>query len=268
MIKVLERVAVECGRLVLSMRSRAMEAQNKTEQLGAHFSTRADRQSQELGLSILAEVCHDEFIVAEEKENQSKIPPNCTVFDPLDGTTLFYNGIEDFSVSLCMLRETKPVYSATYFPVRDMLVSAVHGGGCYIGGYKIGRRIASIKWHGILDKTLFGTDVGAWTVRQGTFDLVLRPLAKRFNIVSPLSATEGARKVLFGQIGAFYNLGIAKIWDAAAMALAITEAGGVACDTKGNEIQWNTINCDWMVSGNQELANIVLEHSRDWPGRK
>jgi fructose-1,6-bisphosphatase/inositol monophosphatase family enzyme len=266
-IETLERVATECGHLVLALRNSAMDAEDKAEQLGAHFSTRADRQSQELGLNILKESLPAEFVVAEEKENFKEIPPNCTVFDPLDGTTIFFNGLEDFSVSLCTLREGKPAYAATYFPIREMLISAVRGEGCYTGGFRRGTRISHIGWHGALDKTLIGTDVGAWTVRQGTFDLVLRPLASRFNVVSPISATEGAREVLFGETGVFYNLGIAKIWDAAAMALAIEEAGGVACDPKGESILWNNINCDWIVAGNQELANIVLEHSRSWTGR-
>ena len=267
-IDTLERAATECGRLVLSLRNSAMEAEDKAEQLGAHFSTRADRQSQELGLKILKEDLPDEFVVAEEEKNSKDIPPNCIVFDPLDGTTIYYNGLENFSISLCALRGGKPTCAATYFPVRKMLISAVRGEGCYVGGFKRGEQISAIGWHGALDKTLVGTDVGAWTVRQGTLDLVLRPLATRFNVVSPISATEGAREVLFGETGVYYNFGIAKIWDAAAMALAIEEAGGVACDSKGGPILWNNINCDWIVAGNQKLANIVLEHSRSWPGRK
>ncbi|MBI2048700.1 MAG: hypothetical protein HYT30_02125 [Parcubacteria group bacterium] len=268
MIKTLERIASECGDLVLSLRNKAMETEDKDEQLGAHFSTRADRQSQELGLKIFRQEQVGELVIAEENENEESIPPDCTVFDPLDGTTIFYNGLDDFSVSLCTLRDGRPTYAATYFPVTNMLISAVLGEGCYIGGFKQGKRVTSIGWHGALDKTIVGTDVGSWVVRQGTLDLLLRPLASKFNIVSHISATAGAREVLLGQVGVFYNFGIAKIWDAAAMALSIEEAGGIVCDPRGEEIQWNAINCDWIVAGNQNLADIVLEHSRNWSGRK
>jgi fructose-1,6-bisphosphatase/inositol monophosphatase family enzyme len=267
-IETLERVATECGRLILSLRSGAMKAEDKAEQLGAHFSTYADRKSQELGLKILNEDLPSELVLAEEQENLKWVPPDCTVFDPLDGTTIFFNGFNDFGVSLCTMRDGVPTFAATYFPVKEILISAVLGQGCYIGGFQRGRRVSSISWHGLLDKTLVSTDVGSWTVRQGTFDLVLKPLATRFNIVSPISSTVAARHVLFGESGVFYNLGVAKIWDAAAMALAITEAGGVACNHKGGPISWDNINCDWIVAGNQTLANIVLEHSRFWSGRK
>lgn len=268
MIQILERVATACGDLVLSLRNEAMEAEDKTEQLGQHFSTRADRQSQEFGLAILGKECSDEIIVAEEGENSHDIPPNCTVFDPLDGTTNYFNGIDDFGFTLCTLRDGKPTFAATYFPVRDTLISAVRGAGCYVGGFEKGRRLLQIPWHGALDKIQIGTDVGSWTLRHGIFDLVLRPLAERFNVLSLMAAVEGGRRVLMGQIGAYYNLGIAKIWDAAAMALAITEAGGIVCDPYGNPIQWNCIDCDWIFAGNQILADIVLEHSRNWSGRK
>lgn len=267
-IETLEEVVIKCGNLVLSLQQGTMEARAKLEPLGAHFSTRADRLSQELGLEIMKKNLPSETVVAEENENSEEIPPNCTVFDPLDATTIFFNGLEDFSVSACTLRDGKPAYSATYFPVRKMLVSAVKGEGCYINGFKRGDRVTNITWHGMLDKTIIGTDLGAWTVAQNTFDLVLKPLAGKFCVVSSISSTEGGRKVLLGQIGAFYNFGVAKIWDAAAMGLAIEEVGGIVCDPKGKSIQWNTINCDWIVAGNKKLADIVLEHSRSWPGRK
>ncbi len=267
MINILERVAKECGALVLSLWSEDMKALDKPEQMGAHFSTQADRRAQELGLRIMLEECGSEIVIAEEGENPELIPPDCTVFDPVDGTSTFFNGLDDFSVSLCTLRAGKPEYSATYFPVRGVLVSAARGCGCWLEGFGCGRRIDKIRWHGMLDKTLLSTDVGPWAITQGTFDLVLKPLATRFNIISAMSATEGARKVLMGQVGAFYNLGIAKIWDAAAMALAIQEAGGVALDSRGGPIQFDRINCDWLVAANQQIANIVLEHTSKWKGR-
>jgi fructose-1,6-bisphosphatase/inositol monophosphatase family enzyme len=93
------------------------------------------------------------------------------------------------------------------------------------------------------------------------------PLSKNFNILSSMSSVEGARRVLCGNLGAYINFGIAKIWDAAAMCLAIEEAGGVACSPSGGPIEWGSINCDWIVAGNQLLADRIIEHSRNWQGR-
>lgn len=268
MIEVLEQVVTQCGDLVLSLRGQKMEARDKDEQLGQHFSTRADRQSQELGLSILTDGCPGVAVIAEETEGEHKIPEDCIVFDPLDGTTNYFNGSDDFGVTVCMLRDWVPLCGATYFPVARVLVSAVRGKGCYVGGFRSGRRVRAIHWHGRLDKTQLGTDVGSWTITQGTFDLILRPLAERFNLLSSMAAVEGGRRVLFGQCGGYYNFGIAKIWDAAAMALAVTEAGGVVCDPWGNPLSWRSVSCDWVFAANQTLADVVLDHSRNWRGRK
>lgn len=196
MIRMLETVAIACGERVLALRNEAMETRDKAEQLGQHFSTRADRESQDIGISLLAGAWPNGIVVAE------------------------------------------------------------------------GKCVSHIPWHSALDKTQLAADVGSWTLRYETFDLVLRPLAARFNILNMMSAVEGGRRVLMGQIGAYWNFGIAKIWDAVAMALATTEAGGVAYDPTGGPIQWNRVDCDWIVAGNQTLADIVLEYSRNWQGRQ
>ena len=266
-IQTLEKTAVACGGVVLALRNQHMQVQDKSEQLGAHFSTQADRLSQEVGLKMLMEEMPGEVIIAEESENGEKIAPNCTVFDPLDGTTIYFNHHDDFSVSLCTLRDGRPQYAATYFPTRSLLISAVRNEGCYVGGFQKGTQLQKIYWHGLLDKTLIGTDIGSWAVRHDTYDTVLRPLSESFNIISSISATEGARKVLFGQVGVFYNFGIAKIWDAAAMSLAIQEAGGIACDPKGNPIDWSSVDCDWIVAANQSLADVIIKSSCSWRGR-
>lgn len=264
MINILENVVIQCGGLILSLRNLSMGTEDKIEQIGQHFSTRADRQSQELGLNILASACPNEVVIAEEQDGNKEIPLDCTVFDPLDGTTNFFNGLDEFGVTLCTFRGGKSVCSATYFPTRNMLISASRNNGCWIGGFKYGKQIKSINWHGVLDKTQIGGDIGSWTSRHETFDLVLRPISRRFNILSSMSAIESGRRVLFGNIGAYYNLGIAKIWDAAGIGLAIEEAGGIVCDPHGNPMKWNKIPCDCVMAVNLELANIVLEFTSKW----
>jgi fructose-1,6-bisphosphatase/inositol monophosphatase family enzyme len=233
-----------------------------------HFSTNADRESLQHGLTIMRRFFPSEEIIAEEKENTPKIPQNCTVFDPLDGSTNFFNGLDEFGITICTLRDGHPWCGATYFPVRKQLISAVRGKGCYINGFKKGTKIESVRWHEQVDKAIIGADVGPWTHQCGTFDTVLKPLSQRFNVLSAMSAVEGCRRVLFGQTIAYYNVGIAKIWDAAAMILAIEETGGVAFTPDGSALQWNNLNCDWVTAINPELAELVLKHTRKWRNRR
>lgn len=268
MIDILEHVAIKCGQLVMAVRNEPMHPRGKDEQLGQHFSNAADRMSQELALSLLDMLAPGEEVIAEEQLNKKEIPRNCIVVDPLDGSTNYFNGRDKFGVTLCTLRDHVPVYGATYFPVSKTLISTVRDEGCFIQGFGGGMKINRIPWHGHIDKIQIGTDIGSWTHTHGTFDLVLTPLARRFNILSSMAATDGGLEVLLGQTGAYYNLGIAKIWDAAAMALAIEEAGGIVCAPDGSPLRWDSIDCDWVFAGNQKLADLVLEFTRQWPGRQ
>ncbi|MEK7536905.1 MAG: inositol monophosphatase family protein [Patescibacteria group bacterium] len=267
-LDVLREVVLACGELVISLREEDQGVVEKNESPGQHFSTTADRESLKKGLSIFSRAMPAETIVAEEQENAREIPPDCTVFDPLDGTTNFFNGLDEFGVTACTLRTGQTVCSATYFPVRNMLITAEKDKGCWVltSGCRVPMPI-EIYWHGVMDKTQIGTDVGSWSHKQKVFDLVLKPLSQRFNMLSAMAAVEGGRRVLLGQTGVYYNLGIAKIWDAAAMALAVQEAGGVACDPYGNPLRWDNVNCDWVLAVNQGLADLVLEYTHHWPGR-
>ena len=260
----LEKIVTQCGELVRRLgEDSSSGAEDKDEQLGQHFSTRADRESQALGLDLFTKYFPGEIVIAEEQDSAG-VPKNCIIFDPLDGTTNFFNGICDYGVTACILRDGKPVAAATYFASNQSVVSAARGEGCFEIKNGKRRKIESIPWHGKLDKTQIGTDVGSWTHKAETFEIVLMPLSERFNILSSMSAIEGGRRVLLGQLGAYYNIGIAKIWDAAAMCLAIEEAGGAVCAPNGLPMRWESLRCDWVTAINQEIADKVLEHTRLW----
>ncbi len=269
MIEILERIVWNCGKLVKCLKESALDigTSDKPETLGQHFSTDADQASLELGMSMFAESGVEIPIIAEDLENTERIPKNCIVFDALDGTANYFNGSDFFSVTACQFAEGLPVCGATYFPASGLLINVVKGRGSdfkIVSDEGLARRSAkfvTIEHHGFIDKSQIGTDVGSWTHRSGTFETMLRPLSERFNILSSMAATEGMRQVLFGQTGAYYNFGVAKIWDAAAMALAIQEAGGVVVGPDGGPVVWDHVPCDWIAAVNQKFADIILEHS-------
>lgn len=264
MIDELEHIVVECGHLVIGMQGGSdIEAQDKDEPLGNHFSTRADRASLAHGLKRFAEVFPGETIIAEEQENLY-VPKDCIVFDPLDGTTNFYNGLPDFGVTACVIRDHVTTCGATYFASSGLVVSAVRGEGCFEVRDGVRTRITNISWHRQLDKTIMGTDVGSWVHTKDTFEKVLKPLSKRFCVLSSMCAVMEISRVLFGHIGAYYNIGSAKIWDAAAMTLAVEEAGGVVCAPDGASLRWNTLSCDWIVAANSTLADIVVGYTKSF----
>ena len=258
MIEVLEEAARACGDLLLGLRGKHLQTIEKTsEHFGAHFATEGDLRSQELGIRMIREKFPGETIIAEEQENLAEIPPDCTVFDPVDGTIAYYNGCREFGVTFCALRSGQPFAGVMYFPVDRMMISAARGQGCFINGNRV-----TIRWDRPIDKTMVGTDIGPWTVHE-----VLQPLSKHFCVRSIMAAIYGARAVLLGETGVYFSLNIAKIWDAAAGVLAVEEAGGVSCAPDGSPLRWNAISADWILAANRELAEHVLLHTTRWRRR-
>lgn len=275
-ITLLQEIVQDCGQLVFGVGKKGDRAPEEKgdDQFGQHYSTIADRKSLERCRELLDHHKCKIPLVAEEQENQPKLPDPCLVFDPVDGTNNFFNwrmklGLAAFGVTMCYIANGKPQASATFFPAEGLLITAQRGKGCYRGALETGKRIQAIQWHGHIDKAQIGFDVGPWTHAQHTFDTVLKPISEHYNILSVMCAIMGGRLVLAGQFVAYVNLGIAKVWDGAAMALAIEEAGGFVCDQHGKPMVWDKVPTDLVMAISQAVAEkTVLEYTRKWPGRK
>jgi len=270
LIQILQTAAQAGHAELVQTRQEGTRAQDKDEQKGAHFVTGADHASQAAIFDVLAKQLPSETLIAEEQENSSDIPADCTVIDPLDGTTLFYNSQHvtehtgrQSGVTLCTLRDGKPYAGVMHF-MDGVIISAVRGHGCWLDGFQTGTRITEIPWHGQLDKTMLGTDVGRWT----DFDVLGALTDTFYNVRSIMAGIYGARAVLLAETGAYYNTNIAKIWDGAAGILAVEEAGGYACKPDGTPLEWNHINLDWITAANKDLAMKVVEQTKDtWQSR-
>lgn len=258
MLYLLERMARECGQVLFKTRQAGLKATDKPETLGAHFATQGDESSQILGIRLIREGFPHELIIAEEQANKKRLPKDCTVFDPCDGTTNYFNGSPEFGVTLCTFRGGRPQWGVIHFPVSGMTIAAGRGSGCLIDGKRF-----KMLWHQPLDKAILGTDVGPWTVHP-----VLQKLAKHFCVHSKMAAIAGARDVLLGITGAYWNINIAKVWDAAAGVLMVEEAGGVASDPWGRPLKWDMLAQDWVMAATPELLKVVVSATKTWKGRK
>lgn len=260
-VETLEQAARECGGLILQVRAKGLSAEDKADApQGSHFVTEADTQSQALGIEIIHREFPDEVMVAEEQEHTAGIPADCTVFDPVDGTTLFYNGGREFGVTLCTLRDGKPVQGVMYFPTDNLMFRCERGTGVWMNN----TQLPSLKWDRPLDKTMLGTDLGPWTVQS-----VIQGInADKFVVRSILVGIYGARAMLLRETGAYWSLNAGSIWDIAAGSLMIEELGGLALDPWGKPLTWDHLAADVVWAANQELAEVVLKHTRQWRGRK
>ncbi|NPA93253.1 MAG: inositol monophosphatase [Chloroflexi bacterium] len=148
-------------------------------------------------------------------EERTTILPETTtawVLDPLDGTTNFALGLPLWGVLLAFVEDGQPTVGVAYFPVMDELFVAVRGQGATRNGAAIHTR-------------------GVDTAHETAFALVCSRSLRRYRLAWPWKMrilgsagyewTTVARGVAVASLQA-----TPKVWDLAAPALVLTEAGG------------------------------------------
>ena len=76
-------------------------------------------------------------IAYKSEESEQGMSADCSklwIVDPLDGTTSFLNGKDDFSVLIALCEQNQVTLSVMYFPVHDRMVTAIRGGGAFSNG--------------------------------------------------------------------------------------------------------------------------------------
>jgi len=179
------------------------------------------------------------------------------VIDPLDGTTNFLRGIPHYAVSIACLYKGKVEHAVIVDPVRREEFTASRGRGAALNGRRI--RVSD---RASLDGALLGTGIPF----RNHCDELLGPYAKSIEVLAGQCA--GIRRagaasldlayVAAGRLDAFWEKGLA-IWDIAAGALLVREAGGLISDFNGADKHLE--NGD-VVCGNPKYFKAVLQLTR------
>lgn len=138
--------------------------------------------------------------------------------DPLDGTNNFASGFPFFCISLALLRDLQPLAGIVYDPMRDECFSAVHGEGAWLNGSKIRTRAVKSP----LNRCIAMIDF------KRLPKILARNMAERTPVGSWRYTGAGALEWCWLAAGRFdaYLHGGQKLWDFAAGALILSEAGG------------------------------------------
>lgn len=176
------------------------------------------------------------------------------VIDPLDGTTNFLRGIPHYAVSIACLYKGKVEHAVIVDPVRREEFTASRGRGAALNGRRI--RVSN---RPSLEGALLGTGIPF----RNHCDDVLGPYSKSIEVLAGQCA--GIRRagaasldlayVAAGRLDAFWEKGLA-IWDIAAGALLVREAGGLISDFNGADKHLE--NGD-VVCGNPKCFKAVLQ---------
>jgi len=99
--------------------------------------TVADRSAEMAIREALAEFHPSHGIVGEEFGAMRRDAEYCWIVDPIDGTRAFIEGRADWTISVGLLQESRPVLAALYAPVTEQMFLAARGKGATLNAAPI-----------------------------------------------------------------------------------------------------------------------------------
>jgi myo-inositol-1(or 4)-monophosphatase len=226
------------GRVILDQYGK-VERLTKTH-AAAHQEavTEADRASQRHIVTGLRKRFTADGIVGEESETGESITFEAPdpggrvwVIDPIDGTNNFVCGLGNFAVCIGLLERGEPMLGVVYDVSRDLVYSAARGEGAWLGTKRLRVVQSPLSDSSMLMLTSNLLDkhgrVPTWVVRWlGQTNWKIRLLGS-----AALEAVQVAAGVAHGAVTIH-----GKLWDVAAPAAIVLEAGGLVTTFAGEAV--------------------------------
>ena len=206
----------------------------------------ADLLSNQTLCGLLQRLYPNDAILSEEVPVDAvalKASRRVWIIDPLDGTSAFLQGRDDFSILLSLWFDNKPVLGFMFFPARDQMVVAQKNHGALLNG------------------TLMAVSQASECISGGAY-------IRNFDCFKPQLASPvmdsglALMKVACGDLqGAIIKMTTHREWDLAAPIVAILEAGGKVTDEQGNSVLCGTgeMMFSYFVASNRRCHEELLE---------
>jgi len=204
------------------------------------FVSQADIKSNQIILDGISRLYPDDAMLSEESVHDIsalKKASRVWVVDPLDGTSSFIAGRDDFSILVALVEDKTPTHGVMYFPARGLLVTAEHGRGAYLNGGRL--QVSSAK------------ELGEGRVYIRNFECARPELA-----CPMMDSGLAFLKVATGELdGAIIQMTTHREWDIAAPMAVLFEAGGLVTDETGSPIKCGIgqITYKFVVASNRAL---------------
>lgn len=252
----LRRVAVAAAAAaseVVIRRAGDVAALAPEEKAAGDYVTAVDREAEAAALAVLREGAPDIPVLAEEAGGVRG--DRLWVVDPVDGTTNLVRGYPVVGVSVALFEDGRPVVGAVAAPHLGSAWSAAEGAGAFDA---TGRRLhvgardpaACVVATGFpfrrKDETTLAHYLGAFMGALLRFEDLRRAGAASLDLA--YSAT--------GAFDGFFELNLA-LWDIAAGALLVREAGGVVTNWAGDDRAVFDSGC--ILAGAPQWHEAMLE---------
>lgn len=174
------------------------------------------------------------------------------IVDPIDGTRAYIGELPDWSISVAMAEDGRPVIAAIYAPVKDEMFLATAGGGATLNGAPVS----------VTDGGLDGARIAG----PPGYLRRLQEIEPRFAAVPKIhSLALRFARVAHGAIDAAFASRNSHDWDLAAADLLLHEAGGTLTTIAGQSLIYNRpdpVHPPLVSAGPQRHAALIALVSR------
>ncbi|MDP9144938.1 MAG: inositol monophosphatase [Actinomycetota bacterium] len=228
-------VAVRAARAGAEVVRRGFHEEFATEMKGAVDPvTRIDREAEEAIKGVLESHFPNDAVLAEEGGGADWRGRRVWIVDPLDGTVNFVNRIPQVAVSVALWSEGKPLVGVVIDVARDEEFVAATGQGAHSNSQPI-----HVSETPTLEDSLLvtGFPYDRQEHARSYLDVMEQVMIRSRGTRRMGAAALDMAWVACGRFDGYWEHGGpagVKPWDAAAGTLLVTEAGGMATDSKGS----------------------------------
>ena len=187
------------------------------------FVTHVDKEVDRRLVNSLREFLPSAGFISEESGKEGGGNECCWVIDPIDGTTNFIHNAGPFCISVALMQNGTPVLGVVYELTRNELFYAWQGSRAYLNGQPIvcspNRQLA---------KAMIGYGFSYDSKKTRKIAPAVSALSEKTSTRCLGSAAAELCYVARGAYNAYFHNDL-KIWDIAAAALILKQAGGDIC---------------------------------------
>ncbi len=223
-----------------------------TEKGHNNFVTEIDQAAEAAIMQVISEAYPTHSFLTEESGQIDQSNTDAVwIIDPLDGTTNFIHGLPNYVVSIAFRFKGVVEYGVIYHPLTQDLFVAARGQGAQLNGKRI-RVSSQTKFDGALVSIglprpieYLPAYIGLNQAFHGQIAGIRRCGATALELAY----------IAAGMLDIFWNID-SKIWDIAAGALLVKEAGGIVTDIHGGEGYWEHGN---IIAGAPKMIKPMLQ---------
>lgn len=213
---------------------------------------------------IYAEEIHKAFpehgIIGEEGTSDDPDNEYVWVLDPLDGTKNYSSEIPFFCTTICLLKNKEPVLSVIYEPITERLYSAKMGGGAFLND----KSVHVSKRDKAEDSMILYCHAADEKAIKHAAEYVA-DLKIVFKDASRLRSAGCEMALVAKGVCEAYLMNKLPLWDLAAGALIVREAGGKATDFTGKD--WLPGDENIIVSNgtgiHEGILDVILSNAKN-----